>query len=122
MLVAGILAPVLTVGLGGALSLMASRNPGLGPMNKVVRTLLAGGELEREKVDGETYVWPAESAGGDGPLPVRDVRLLAPFDPMVWDRRRFEHLWGWNYRFEAYTPPSKRRLGYYALPMLWARR
>jgi hypothetical protein len=32
------------------------------------------------------------------------LRLLAPFDPVVWDRRRFELLWGWAYRFEAYTP------------------
>ena len=47
------------------------------------------------------------------------MRLLAPFDPVVWDRRRFESLWGWAYRFEAYTPVSKRRLGYYALPLLW---
>jgi len=37
----------------------------------------------------------------------------------VWDRRRFELLWGWAYRFEAYTPVPKRKLGYYALPMLW---
>ena len=36
------------------------------------------------------------------------VRLLAPFDPVVWDRRRFEHFWGWAYRFEAYTPAPKR--------------
>jgi uncharacterized protein len=48
-----------------------------------------------------------------------DVRLLAPFDPVVWDRRRFELLWGWGYRFEAYTPVSKRLRGYYALPLLW---
>ena len=47
------------------------------------------------------------------------VRLLAPFDPVVWDRRRFELFWGWPYRFEAYTPLAKRKLGYYALPMLW---
>ena len=47
------------------------------------------------------------------------VRLLAPFDPIVWDRRRFELFWGWEYRFEAYTPVHKRRLGYYALPLLW---
>jgi hypothetical protein len=46
------------------------------------------------------------------------VRLLAPFDPIVWDRRRFEAFWGWAYRFEAYTPPEKRKLGYYALPLL----
>jgi uncharacterized protein YcaQ len=47
------------------------------------------------------------------------VRLLAPFDPIVWDRRRFELFWGWAYRFEAYTPASKRQRGYYALPLLW---
>ena len=47
------------------------------------------------------------------------VRLLAPFDPVVWDRRRFELLWGWVYRFEAYTPAAKRIRGYYALPLLW---
>jgi uncharacterized protein YcaQ len=47
------------------------------------------------------------------------VRLLAPFDPVVWDRRRFELLWGWAYRFEAYTPAPKRVRGYYALPLLW---
>ena len=37
------------------------------------------------------------------------VRFLAPFDPVVWDRYRFEHLWGWAYRFEAYTPPAKEK-------------
>jgi hypothetical protein len=47
------------------------------------------------------------------------VRFLAPFDPLVWDRRRFEHFWGWRYRFEAYTPPAKRLRGYYAMPLLW---
>ena len=47
------------------------------------------------------------------------VRLLAPFDPIVWERRRFEHLWGWDYRFEAYTRPEQRRFGYYAMPLLW---
>jgi hypothetical protein len=47
------------------------------------------------------------------------VRLLAPFDPVVWDRRRFEQFWGWAYRFEAYLPAAKRQRGYYALPLLW---
>jgi uncharacterized protein YcaQ len=47
------------------------------------------------------------------------VRLLAPFDPLVWDRTRFELFWGWPYRFEAYTPAPKRKHGYYALPLLW---
>jgi uncharacterized protein YcaQ len=47
------------------------------------------------------------------------VRLLTPFDPIVHDRLRFEIFWGWSYRFEAYTPAPKRKLGYYALPLLW---
>jgi uncharacterized protein YcaQ len=47
------------------------------------------------------------------------VHLLTPFDPVVRDRARFELLWGWIYRFEAYTPARKRQLGYYALPLLW---
>lgn len=71
-------------------------------------------------MDGVTYLWPAdEQAEGDLS---RVVRLLAPFDPGVWDRDRFEHLWGWPYRLEAYTPADKRRFGRYALPLLWVDR
>jgi len=86
----------------------------------VIATALRTGELEREEIDGESYLWPA--LDGDWrhrPAP-RDVRLLAPFDPVVWDRRRFEHLHGWSYRFEAYTPPPQRLYGYYAMPLLWS--
>ena len=116
LLVAGLLAPVSPVGLGGALGLMVRRNPGLGAPGPVVAGLVRSGALESTVVEGETYLWPAGGAAGE---PRRDVRLLAPFDPLVWDRRRFLHLWGWEYRFEAYTPPARRRLGYYAMPLLW---
>ena len=51
--------------------------------------------------------------------PDQVVRLLAPFDPLVHDRKRFQWLWNWEYRFEAYTPVAKRKLGYYAMPLLW---
>jgi hypothetical protein len=74
-------------------------------------------QLGRVKIDGVDWYFPAaESPDADPP---DQVRLLAPFDPIVWDRRRFEVLWGWPYRFEAYTPAAKRRFGYYALPLLW---
>lgn len=74
--------------------------------------------LAHMAVDGETWYWPAdESVPGHEPGEV--VRFLAPFDPLIWDRRKFERLWGWGYRFEAYTPVAKRKWGYYALPLLW---
>ena len=119
MLVARILAPVSLVSLRGALALMARRNPDLGPLSPVVAAALRTGELEEEAIEGERYVWPAAESGGNSMAIRRDVRLLAPFDPLVWDRRRFEHLWGWAYRFEAYTPQPRRVFGYYALPLLW---
>ena len=84
---------------------------------KRIDLMIRRGEFVRDVVDGVTYLWPANETV---PEAVSDeVRLLAPFDPLVWDRTRFEHLWGWAYRFEAYTPLAKRKLGYYALPMLW---
>lgn len=74
--------------------------------------------LAHERVDGIDWYWPAEQ----NPAASREkevVRLLTPFDPVVWDRWRFEMLWEWVYRFEAYTPVAKRRRGYYAMPLLW---
>ena len=80
--------------------------------------LRAKQRLAHERVDGTDWYWPT---GERLPRSTPDdtLRLLAPFDPVVWDRRRFELFWGWAYRFEAYTPAPKRKLGYYALPMLW---
>jgi uncharacterized protein YcaQ len=74
--------------------------------------------LSHARLDGVDWYWPSVKQATTNPAP-DTVRLLAPFDPVVWDRLRFELLWGWAYRFEAYTPPPKRRLGYYALPLLW---
>ena len=73
--------------------------------------------LARASIDGIEWYWPADEQSDAAPLDA--VRLLAPFDPVVWDRRRFELLWGWAYRFEAYTPVAQRTRGYYALPLLW---
>lgn len=75
--------------------------------------------LAHARVDGADWYWPAGERLPRSSVDDDAVRLLAPFDPVVWDRRRFERFWGWTYRFEAYTPAPKRRFGYYALPLLW---
>jgi uncharacterized protein len=83
----------------------------------------AKARLPQARVDGQAWYWP-EGENPASPAHARHavadrVRLLAPFDPVVWDRRRFETFWGWPYRFEAYVPAPKRVRGYYALPLLW---
>lgn len=91
-------------------------------MRGVLGELLQGGRLETGAVDGTAWIWPA-GVRPDEPVAVpRAVRFLAPFDPVVWDRARFAQLWGWEYRFEAYTPAPQRVRGYYALPVLWGDR
>jgi uncharacterized protein YcaQ len=76
--------------------------------------------LPSARIDGVDWFWPeGENPGSKRHRIDDEVRLLAPFDPIVWDRRRFEILWRWAYRFEAYTPAPKRVRGYYALPLLW---
>ncbi|MEO6408180.1 MAG: crosslink repair DNA glycosylase YcaQ family protein [Burkholderiaceae bacterium] len=76
--------------------------------------------LASASVDGSVWYWPADENLASKRHRIEDtVRVLAPFDPVVWDRARFERLWGWPYRFEAYTPAAKRVRGYYALPLLW---
>jgi uncharacterized protein len=74
--------------------------------------------LTHARIEGVDWYWPNEENPRRA-LEPEAARLLAPFDPVVHDRTRFELLWGWVYRFEAYTPASKRKLGYYALPLLW---
>ena len=74
--------------------------------------------LSHARIEGMDWYWPADWEAEKSPTQ-EIVRLLTPFDPVVRDRDRFELLWNWVYRLEAYTPSAKRKLGYYALPMLW---
>jgi uncharacterized protein YcaQ len=113
VLVATVLAPISERTLRGA----TARYKWLGDPKTEIQKLVKSGELAAETVDNVRYVWPARMRALEE-IP-SEVRLLAPFDPVVWDRRRFEHLWGWAYRFEAYTPIAKRVRGYYALPLLF---
>ncbi len=118
LVLARLYAPVSGPGLGLLVGLSSNES---GDLRPTLKAMVADGTLTREVVEGLPYLWPAdEEPQQDGPPP--GVRLIAPFDPLAWDRRRFEHLHGWTYRFEAYTKPEHRTMGYYALPLLHAGR
>ena len=55
---------------------------------------------------------------GEADLKAR-LEFLAPLDPMLWDRRLINAIWGYDYSWEIYTPAAKRKYGYYVLPMLY---
>jgi hypothetical protein len=53
------------------------------------------------------------------PEPPRSVAFLPPFDPLVWDRGLLGSLFGFDYVWELFVPPAKRRWGWYVLPILF---
>ena len=63
-----------------------------------------------------------EATATPDPTSVPSVSLVAPLDPLMWDRRLVKGLFGFDYLWEVYVPEAKRRWGYYVLPILFGDR
>lgn len=96
------------------------------PRKKAVAGVIASrvrrGELVPVAIEGagklEHWAAPATlEAGGEGISPDL-VHILSPFDPLIIQRKRTNLIFGYNHLFEAYVPKAKRKLGYFALPVL----
>ena len=112
-------APLPATSLGYLCRLLRDGLPHLAAETRQIQES-AKSRYAHAEVDGLLWFWPQ----GENPVAARHsvddrLRFLAPFDPVVWDRRRFQLFWGWEYRLEAYVPADKRRLGHYAMPILW---
>lgn len=85
---------------------------------QALHALETSGEIVPVHVSGwDRPVWM--HARARVPRRVSTRALLAPFDPLVFERRRLLELFGMHYRLEIYTPAPKRRYGYYVLPFLF---
>ena len=84
---------------------------------RAIEELVSAGELIQVEVDG----WPQPAfldPKARLPRQLEIKALVSPFDPLLWDRRRAERLFGFRYRIEIYTPAHKRQHGYYVVPFL----
>lgn len=89
---------------------------------KALKRLLEKSELKQVYVEGidTPFYYPAESEGFfDLHTNKSHVRFLAPLDNFLWDREMTKRLFDFEYRWEVYTPASKRKYGYYVLPVLY---
>ncbi|MBR0822110.1 winged helix-turn-helix domain-containing protein [Bradyrhizobium liaoningense] len=95
------------------------------PSKKAVARLITSrvrrGELVPVAIEGagkqEHWAAPAALEQGEGAAPDL-VHILSPFDPLIIQRKRTNLFFGYNHLFEAYVPKAKRKLGYFALPVL----
>jgi uncharacterized protein YcaQ len=88
--------------------------------------LVADGELvpvEVEGTRGTRFVLGEETALLETPPePPASVAFLSPFDALVWDRKLLGSLFEFEYVWELFHPPAKRRWGWYVLPIVFGDR
>jgi len=113
------LTPQGIVSLDSLCFLAPSRKPAV---RKLVEARVRQKELVAVTFDGagkqEHWMAPERLDGLGAPVDPGFVHILSPFDPLIIQRKRLKLFFDYDHIFEAYVPKEKRKLGYFALPVL----
>ena len=91
-------------------------------VNHALKEMLHNGELIQLSIAGELYyALPGELELLNRPLSKNKLKILSPFDNLVIQRKRMQDLFDFDYQIECYLPESKRKYGYFSLPILMGR-
>jgi len=89
---------------------------------KVMQELMEEKELLEYQVEGSKeifYIRKEDESLIGKPAKNNVAQFIAPLDNLIWDRGMIKELFDFEYTWEVYTPASKRKFGYYVLPVLY---
>ena len=91
--------------------------------NAAISKLLKTGKLIEVYIEGLNAPFVSrpedwERYAAEGYIEDGAPRFIAPLDNLMWDKQLIVALFGFDYHWEVYDPPSKRKFGYYVLPIL----
>ena len=94
--------------------------PSKKPVARLIASRVRRGELVPVAIEGagRQEHWASPAALEPHEVSPDLVHILSPFDPLIIQRKRTNLIFGYNHLFEAYVPKAKRKLGYFALPVL----
>ncbi|MDN3618815.1 winged helix DNA-binding domain-containing protein [Polaribacter undariae] len=85
----------------------------------VLKEMYANKELQEVHVSGQLYYSLPNALSLLSKPMNSQLKILSPFDNLLIQRKRMQHLFNFDYKIECYTPAVKRKYGYFSLPILW---
>ncbi|WP_166386401.1 winged helix-turn-helix domain-containing protein [Polaribacter sp. 11A2H] len=105
------------IGQAGEMAYLLKNTKAL--VTSVLKEMYANKELQEVHVSGQVYYALPNALSLLSKPMNSQLKILSPFDNLLIQRKRMQHLFNFDYKIECYTPAVKRKYGYFSLPILW---